>query len=174
MGYTTDFEGFVSIEPPLNASEFLYLNKFASVRHMKRSKGPYFVDGHNYGYSDVENANDSSEFPGLWCQWVPTDDGTALEWDQGEKFYESEAWMSYIIDTFLGEGATAQQDILRYERIGAPRPQNLDQFDLFTFDHVLNGRIEAQGEDPEDRWQLIVKNNLVTSRRARLVWEDEV
>jgi len=26
--------------------------------------------------------------PGLWCQWIPSDDGTAIEWDGGEKFYE--------------------------------------------------------------------------------------
>ena len=28
--------------------------------------------------------------PGLWCQWVLTDEGGILEWDGNEKFYEYE------------------------------------------------------------------------------------
>ena len=31
--------------------------------------------------------------PGLWCQWVPTDDGHALVWNGHEKFYRSSGWM---------------------------------------------------------------------------------
>ena len=36
----------------------------------------------------------------------------------------------------------------------------------FTFDHELNGVIDAQGEDDDDRWRLVVTGNTVTSVRA--------
>ena len=46
---------------------------------------------------------------------------------------------------------------------------------LFTCDHVLNGTVDAQGQDPADRWQLIVRDNEVTRRDAKpLEFEDEV
>lgn len=45
MGYTTEFDGTVSVEPPLNPSERAYLLKFSQTRRMDRSGGPYFVDG---------------------------------------------------------------------------------------------------------------------------------
>ena len=32
MGYTTEFDGSVSISPPLNAHEIAYLRKFAASR----------------------------------------------------------------------------------------------------------------------------------------------
>jgi len=45
MGYTTEFEGSVSISPPLNAHEIAHLRKFAASRRMDRTCGPCFVDG---------------------------------------------------------------------------------------------------------------------------------
>jgi hypothetical protein len=45
MGYTTEFDGSVSISPPLNAHEIAYVRKFAASRRMDRARGPYFVDG---------------------------------------------------------------------------------------------------------------------------------
>ena len=40
------------------------------------------------------------------------------------------------------------------------------EFRHFTFDHELNGVIDAQGEDDDDRWRLVVTGNTVTSIRA--------
>jgi hypothetical protein len=39
------------------------------------------------------------------------------------------------------------------------------EFD-FTFDHELNGVIEARGEYEDDQWQLVVTGNTVTTVRA--------
>ncbi len=46
-----------------------------------------------------------------------------------------------------------------------------DRKDSRTLDHVLNGTIDAQGEDANDRWRLIVTNNVVTTQEAKVVWE---
>jgi hypothetical protein len=69
--------------------------------------------------------------PGYWCKWVPSADGSTIRWNEAEKFYDADKWMAYLIDAFL-------------------RP-----------DHVVNGSIEAEGEEPGDRWRLEVRDNAV-------------
>lgn len=39
--------------------------------------------------------------PGLWCQWIPTEDRSAIKWDENEKFYNADKWLTYIIENFL-------------------------------------------------------------------------
>lgn len=160
MGYTTDFDGQITVEPPLNAEEAHYLNLFAGTRRMKRGNGPYYVLGTgDFGQGsdpDIQSYNEPPEGqPGLWCQWVPTEDGTAIEWDGNEKFYHAAEWMQYLIDHFLKAGALAAEAL-----------------PFLQANHVCNGEIYAQGEDPSDRWNLVVKDNVVSVKQARVVWED--
>ena len=149
MGYTTDFSGEIDIAPALNSEEIEFLNKFANTRRMNRKKGPYFVDGSgDYGQgndSDIISHNTPADGqPGLWCQWLPSEKGDFLEWDQNEKFYNAAEWMLYLIDHFLGVFAISRKEL------------------PFFNDHVLNGTISAQGEDSEDQWLLHVENNVVS------------
>lgn len=148
MGYTTEFDGAIKIDPPLNQAEIDFLVKFNETRRMDRTEGPYFVDGPGFMGQDntagVINTNRPPACqPGLWCQWRPTDDGQFIEWDGGEKFYDSLEWMRYIIDHFLKPGAKAPLDFLQKN-------------------HTLNGEILAQGEDIRDRWTLVVTDNKVS------------
>ena len=149
MGYTTTFTGGIVINPPLNKAEIDYLNKFSYTRRMERKNGPYFVDGTgNFGQGNDEdiinyNSPDPSQ-PGLWCQWVPTKNGKKIKWNGAEKFYKSEAWMNYLIEHFLKEGAFGK-----------------DKLPFFS-NHTLNGVIKARGEDRDDRWTLLVKDNEVS------------
>jgi hypothetical protein len=150
MGYNTEFSGSIAITPPLNPEEIAYLNKFSDTRRMDREKGPYFVDGtEEFGQGkdpDIRNYNSPPNGqPGLWCQWVPTEDGTAIVWNDQEKFYESVAWMEYLIEHFLKPGALAAA-----------------QLPFLQANHILNGTITAQGEELDDRWLLVVKDNVVT------------
>ena len=127
MGYTTDFNGYMTIEPPLNPEQVSYINKFSETRRMKRDpdkasqnpdplreavglpigeEGAYFIGGSDIrGHGEDENLIDYNSppagQPGLWCQWVITGDGRNLEWDYGEKFYEYESWLEYIQEHFL-------------------------------------------------------------------------
>jgi len=39
--------------------------------------------------------------PGYYCQWIPTEDGSAIEWDGGEKFYDHIEWMGCLVEHFL-------------------------------------------------------------------------
>lgn len=160
MGYSTTFDGFISIDPPLNQAEIDFLNKFSDTRRMHREKGPYFVDGTgDYGQGndpDILNFNGPPPGqPGLWCQWVPSADGSAIEWNGAEKFYHSESWMQYLIDHFLRPGALAAA-----------------QLPFLQANHVCNGEIFACGEDPDDRWKLVVTNNDVSTKSGTVVYED--
>lgn len=157
MGYTTEFEGSIAVEPPLSAEEISYLTKFNDTRRMRRKNGPYCVEGSGFSYgvdSDVIDHNNPPEGqPGLWCQWRPTEDGKDIIWDGGEKFYDSPEWMQYIIDHFIGVDPIAKK----------VDPENF----AFLQGHVCNGQIEAQGEYSDDRWLLIVENNKVKVAKSK-------
>lgn len=75
--------------------------------------------------------------PGLWCQWRPTEDGSAIAWDCGEKFYYYTEWLRYLIGHFLT-----------------------------PWGYVLNGVVEWHGEDDEDVGRIIVRDNVVTTVKA--------
>jgi hypothetical protein len=157
MGYTTDFSGRFELDRPLNEDLAQYLETFSYTRHMCRDvdilkqefggqfgfEGKYGQEGEFFAFRDgnfgqnedvsVLNYNQPpTTQPGLWCQWTPSEDRLAIEWDGGEKFYHYTEWLVYIIENFL-----------------APKG------------YVLNGEITWQGEDISDHGLLIVKDNVV-------------
>ena len=140
MGYTTEFEGSFSLNKVLDKETHDFLVKLSNTRRMARKVDKkYGVEGEFYVEDNDENVIDSGippkTQPGLWCQWTPTEDGKGLEWDDGEKFYEYEAWLVYIINKIL-------------------EPKG----------YVVNGKVKWQGEEMKDRGNLIVKNNKVTTK----------
>ena len=162
MGYTTEFEGEIFIDPPLNDDEISLLKDLSETRRMDRTKGPLFVRGTGFAGQgrdeDILDYNDPHpDQPGLWCQWIPGRLGDYLEWNGAEKFYFAEEWMKYIIHNLLAPSARPYIDAHIDED---PRLAS------FTANHTLNGEIEAQGEDPDDRWKLIVVDNKVMVSRA--------
>ena len=168
MGYTTEFSGSFSLDKPLLASHSAYLRKFAETRRMARNQtiasklpdpareavglpigkqGAYFVGGGGHCGQDTDasvvNSNGAPDGqPGLWCQWVPTENNDGIEWDGGEKFYDYTEWLAYIIEHFL-------------------KP----------WGYVLDGDVEWFGEDRDDRGIIIVENNIISTKRGRIVWE---
>ncbi|MFI6029499.1 hypothetical protein [Amycolatopsis magusensis] len=187
MGYTTDFFGEVTIDPPLNPQEIAYLHRFSESRRMHRAQGPYYANpGNNRGQSGTEildyNAPPQQQ-PDLWCHWVPTEDGSAICWNGAEKFYGSAEWMAYLIDTFLKPGATVQQEMRALATAGGTTAPALRQaqdgwvypaeFAAFTFNHTVNGEIDASGEDPDDIWRLVVRDNVVSIQSGQITFAHE-
>jgi len=168
MGYTTDFSGAFVVSPTLKQKHINYLNQFNGTRRVKRDPaktilrddlfrevvglpvgvdGEFFVGesgfaGQDRGPDVVDNNSPPSTQPGLWCQWVPSDDGRRIEWDAGEKFYDYIEWLEYVIDRFMT-----------------------------TWGYVLNGSVEWFGEDYDDRGRIDVKDNKVTVRKGHIVYE---
>jgi hypothetical protein len=90
---------------------------------------------------DVTNYNQPPRGqPGLWCQWIPTKDGSAIEWDGGEKFYDYVEWITYIIEHFL-------------------KP----------WGYVLNGVVEWSGEESADLGEIVIVNNTVSVNEGTIV-----
>jgi len=86
--------------------------------------------------------------PGLWLQWTPNEDGSQLEWDWGEKFYDYVEWLAYMIENF-------------FEPWG----------------RKLNGEVDWVGEDSSDRGTIHIKNNKIQALAAEInhpepVWND--
>ena len=144
MGYTTDFKGGFEINKPLSEQLKNYLTKFSETRRMKRKlddkfgvEGEFYVDGGGFGGQDREsniidyNSPPKTQ-PGLWCQWIPNEDGTEIVWDGGEKFYNYVKWLKYIIKNFL-------------------EPEG----------YVLNGEVKFQGEYYNDNGVIVVRDNKV-------------
>ena len=159
MGYTTKFDGSISIVPPLNAHEISYLKRFAGSRHVDGEDGPYVTrDTDDPGFSQPP-----PEQPGLYCDWEPSDDGTVLRWNGSENSYDSPEWVRYLIGTFLRPDAALLAELVTSNLV--PDRYYAPEFAHFTFDHVLDGVVNAQGEEVGDLWQLSVIANDVTERR---------
>jgi hypothetical protein len=144
MGYTTDFDGAFRINKHLNDKMKKFLTLFSETRRMGRNvedafgiEGEFYVFGGGFrGQGDDSNVinhnSQPSTQPGLWCQWLPNEDGDCIEWDGGEKFYHYTEWLVYLIEKIL-------------------RPNG----------YVLNGTIRWRGEDSDDSGDLVVVDNVV-------------
>lgn len=156
MGYSTKFQGRVEVSPPLNAAEVAYLTAFNETRRWDRPGGPYDTSDAAEYANRARSSKPPEGQPHLYCPFVPTPDGTAIVWDQGEgSVYGAVEWMRYLIDHLLREEAIASQPLEQ----GWVRPR---EFDLFTFDHSCTGGFLAQGEEVGDVWSLLVRDNVVT------------
>ena len=169
MGYNTDFSGEFNLNKPLTKAHKTYLEKFAETRRMKRLEeraldlydpvrdaaelpvgfdGAYFVNGRGHCGQDNDESVTNENIPptgqpGLWCHWIPNHNGTAIVWDGGEKFYDYVEWIEYLVEHFL-------------------KP----------WGYKVNGEVEWIGEDPNDRGLIVIKNNLVKVKVAKVVYED--
>jgi len=155
MGYSTDFSGeFEITNGPLDTETLTLLKRLAETRRMKRKGlGPEFgVDGEfycgagDYGQDHEANIVDynspPSTQPGLWCQWEPDEAGTSISWNGAEKFYAYVEWIEYLIDKILAPAG-----------------------------YKLKGEVLWIGEDPDDRGKIIIKNNVVKTKTAHIVYK---
>lgn len=168
MGYTTDFYGKFVLDKPLAPEHKAYLTKFSETRRVRRDPdlllaredptreavglplgedGGYFINGDGFrGQDRDQSIRDYNRppygQPGLWCQWVPTKDGTAIEWDGNEKFCDYVKWIEYLIAHFLT-----------------------------PWGYKLNGEIKWQGEDDSDFGKLIMKDSVLTVKPGRKVYD---
>jgi hypothetical protein len=152
MGYTTEFKGTFTLNRPLRPEHAAYLSLFSETRRMRRDageaaalpdpvreaaglpigdQGGYFVGGSGFmGQGDDGSVTDHNREPrgqpGLWCQWVPTEDGKGIEWNGAEKFYYYEEWLKYLCEHFLE-----------------------------PWGYEVRGEVTYQGEDKSDKGKLV-------------------
>ncbi len=155
MGYTTDFVGYVLIDPPLNIEECEYLTAFTQTRRWFRQAGPYVVLDNPAVEEPCESVERyNTPWPGepsLWCPWRPSLDGTCLAFDGIEKAYRPVEWMRYLISHFLRPDAEASMTML-------------PEFEQFTFDHIVDGVIVGCRRDTGRMFAIEVASNVVEER----------
>lgn len=158
MGYTTTFDGKFNLNKRLFDSEAIYLLEFSRTRRMKRNpailqsipdsareavglplgeEGCYFVNEKWDEDSEVSVVNYNrppKTQPGLWCQWIPTTDGSGIRWNGREKFYYYVEWLQYIINNFIE-----------------------------PWGYVLSGEVNWQGEEVADVGMIWVEHNVIIS-----------
>ena len=96
MGYTTEFIGKLTFDKPLTTDQIETINEFSEQRHEK--------DDACLDVMILQRKNDPTELwhhHPIWCQWVITDDGKHLMWDGGEKFYDYQYWLKYLINKYF-------------------------------------------------------------------------
>lgn len=163
MGYTTEFWGSFKLNEKLKDNHKAYLQKFSETRRMKRNSevadsfsdpvrkavqlpigkdGAYYVGAPGYAGQDKDESikdynTPPSDQPGLWCQWLPNEDGTAIEWDGSEKFYKYVEWLDYLIKNFLS-----------------------------PWGYTINGKVSWRGENFSDFGTIVVEDNLISTQRS--------
>jgi hypothetical protein len=162
MGYTTKFTGCFKLNTKLDDNTFEFLKKLANTRRVKRDPqileqlghgnaanfgvdGEFFVDGKGFMGQDtddsvIDGSTAPATQPGLWCQWEPLDDRKSIAWDGNEKFYKATEWIDYIIKHVL-------------------QPKG----------YIVNGSVNAKGEDRGDSWHITISDNVVSTGLGRTI-----
>lgn len=105
---------------------------------------PYGDKSFKDSYAENNRREQAGECqPGLWCQWIITEDGTELQWDGGEKFYNYVEWLKYLINHFFSKWGI-----------------------------LLNGEVYWYGEEDSDKGVIVVKDNVIKLKYAKITYED--
>ena len=136
--YFVGGEGFAGQDRDASVLDYNQPPGQASMPHDDR---PFDVRFAEYMLAKGKAVEEGGQ-PGLWCQWVPNDEGTQIVWDEGEKFYEYVEWIRYLIAHFL-----------------AP------------WGYKLNGEVTWVGEDSDDRGVILITDNEVKVGTGRVIYE---
>jgi hypothetical protein len=163
MRYTTEFVGSFKLSKRPTDYQIEFLHRFALTRRMVRDvaklkqlyKGEYGLNGYygkqgeyfaTVGGDRGQKEDDSTSIidynsppasqPGLWCQWVLSTDKDTLEWNGVKNFCNYIEWLQYLIQHFFAK-----------------------------WDIQLNGEVEWQDEDNDNRGVITVVENVVTTRK---------
>jgi hypothetical protein len=123
MSYRACIDGRFTLDRPLSVEHRVTLEKFAAERHEKRGDPNY-----------------------PWCQWVPSEDGTGIEYTEDEmSAYYVPEWLREVVERFL-------------------KP----------WGYTLNGRATWHGEDlgETDLGVIVVRNNEVRWADAIVTYPD--
>lgn len=126
MGYSTSFVGNLKFNRELTHKEWMELMRLANYA------------SHDDGYY-AEFTDTPDTIPDGYLQWTPNEEGTALEWNGGEKFYEYIHWLRWLIKHYMK-----------------------------SHDLVLNGKIEWRGEELDDIGVIYADNNKVTHHKTKI------
>jgi hypothetical protein len=161
MGDTgTTYQGALIIEPPLNPREVRALAAFFDSRRIQTEGGPLDCRTLPGFHPDIIDMNRPPKGqPGLWCDLRVSEDGKTLEWDGTRHTTppDLDKWIAYVIDHLLKPDAEFD---IRERNFDLSQMSDEDLLHYFTFDHYVNGILEAEGDG--DTWKVYVIDNEVS------------
>jgi hypothetical protein len=200
MGYTTDFDGFVTIDPPLNAKQVEYINRIRNTRRMKRDVNKLMeLYGGKHGYPFTKSkdpnkiyGNEGEYFAKLDGNHGQSSDASILDYNQapgevsyGNKEFES-SWKENSRRAKEGlcqPGLWCQWEVsedgtqLMWD--GGEKFYNYVEWLKYLINHFfskwkvkLNGKIRWTGEDSSDMGIIVVENNVVKTKVAVISYKD--
>jgi hypothetical protein len=162
MSYVTDFSGEFYPDKNLDRETVDLINNLAMFRREARdirkiaelkmiseeeALKRYGIEGEFYFDKESQTVLRESEGirppktqPGYYSCWYASKNGEYISAAEGMNNYNAEKWLCYIIVKIL-------------------KPRG----------YILNGKADAYGEEPDDRWALVVMNNTVYTYSYTLV-----
>ena len=157
MGHSTRYLGRLDINPVLSEPEIEWLRAYAEL-HDPASRG-YDVplnpraasaDEARRTGTTAEDVDDPQvRTPWGRCDWRPCVQGCCLNWREVVKSNNAAQWLTHLVDHFLCADGLAR---------GAR-----DDFEDFTFDHVVNGVIAAERSDTRELYLIRAVDNVITT-----------
>jgi len=159
MGYHTDIDGVLKIEPALTGRQLSYLREFHDVRHVRRrveiavnrpdevrmrANLPIGVEG-AYAVSLSENSDGAFDYnnppqgqPHVWCPWTVDLDGESLFVPEGyENPHEYVEWLRWLIGNVFAHWHRKVTGSVTYQG------EEPDDFGRITVTHDDQGPIVA-------------------------------
>ena len=156
MGFSTHYLGRLDIEPILNQAEIEWLRAYAEVCEPGKwgydlPLNPRAANAGRYPF-ERESARPQVDVDAPWgrCDWMPCVEGCCLRWRSEEKSNNAVSWLRHLVDHFLCADALARG---RHE-----------DFEDFTFDHVVGGVIAAERGDSRELYLIRAADNVITTQ----------
>ena len=189
MGYSTDFEGGLTINKPLTKKQTEYINRLASTRRMKRDVNKLMeLYGGKHGNPFAKNKKDPAEVYGHEGEFFARDDGQMGQGDDGsvidhncppgqKGFAQGEVekgqpglWCQWTISEdgteLFWDGGEKFYNYTAWLKYLISRFFN-------PWGRTLNGELLWYGEDRDDFGKIKVRNNEVFVFGGEVSYEDE-
>ena len=140
------FIGETQTTPESEENPFGYAYKESIIDHNSAPGTPPNEDGlasfHKWIKATEKAVNEGKAQPGLWCEWIPSKDGTALLGpDEEAKFYGCYAWLHYLVNNFLE-----------------------------PWGYTITGEVVREGEDSWDIEKYIAKDNKLSRKQGKVTF----
>jgi hypothetical protein len=187
MGYTTDFNGSITISPTIKPEHKAYINLFSETRRMKRNAEltekrpdpvrnaaglPVGIDTDSEQFNVVYGVEDGY-FVGAkgFCGQESSDKAEDLVNSNSPPAGQPGLWCQWVVG-----GDWINEDELGWN--GTEKFYDYVEWMEYLIEHffkpwgyVLNGQIEWQGEDRDDIGMILVEDNLVSTRQGSIIYD---
>ena len=189
MGYSTDFEGVLTFDKPLNKKQREYINRISGTRRMKRDVNKLMeLYGGKYGNPFAKNKKDPAEVYGHEGEFFARDDGNMGQSDDASVLeYNVPPGQKGFVQGEIDKGQPGLWCKWEISEDGTKLLWNgMEKFYNYTawlkylikqffnpWGKKLSGEIYWYGEDRDDIGKIVVRNNDVFVFDGEISFKEE-